>query len=922
MRPTKLVVSAFGPYAKRQEINFDKLGKNGLYLITGDTGAGKTTIFDAIKFALYGEASSNNRSVSMLRSKYADEVTPTEVELTFINGDKEYIVRRNPEYMRKKSRGSGSTKRPAGAELILPDGSVETNNKRVTEKIIEILGVNKEQFSQIAMIAQGDFLRLLNADTKERQEIFRGIFKTNIYQIFQDRIKEELSKINRSRDNAKISVEQYISGILCDEDSALSFDTVKAKSGDMLTDDVVDLLSKLIYEDKTAAKAIAERTEECEKKIDLLTAVISRAEEQGKARKELSFSQKSLESTEPMMIELNKKLDEENKKVPLTQQLEKQVSLIEAQFSDYDELDKAEKKTMELSTQLSLSKKSCEENMDKLLQEKDRLKAFQDELASLKNSLENRIKLTSQLEKLNSAKNEIIDLQKDLNTLDNLKKAMELAQKNYLSAADNFSEKSKKAAQMRLDFNNEQAGIMAEMLAEGAPCPVCGSCTHPHKAVKSEKAPSEAEVKKAEKANQKAQQLASEASAEAGEAKGNYINARQAAENKIQKLMPDGSIENAFKRSGEILDDISEKSRKLQLEIEEENRKIQRREELESLTEDAEEKIRLTAELVADLNIKISSLQAVISEQNQLKSNLREKLKFDSKKSALAEKRTIEAEISKNKAALEKSKTDLTACEKSTAELKAKIAQLKDLLENAEEVDIAEKMSEKNILLAQKSNIAAQTNELEHRLSTNESVLKNIRAKSAELTALDEKWMWIKSLSDTANGNSRGKERIMLETYIQMTFFDKIIRRANMHLMKMSGNKYDLKRRENAENLRAQSGLELDVIDHYNGTERSVKSLSGGESFIASLSLALGLSEEIQASAGGIRLEAMFVDEGFGSLDEDSLRQAMRALSTLSQSNRLVGIISHVSELRNEIDRQIVVTKEKSGGSVVELRLD
>ena len=186
MRPIKLIMSAFGPYAGRQEIDLGKLGDRGLYLITGDTGAGKTTIFDAITYALYGEPSGQNRDASMLRSKYAEGETPTEVELTFLHAGKEYTVRRNPEYIRKKSRGTGETKQLAGAELKLPDGRVETKTTAVTNKIKEILGVDKEQFCQIAMIAQGDFLKLLLADTRDRQAHFREIFRTQIYETFQE----------------------------------------------------------------------------------------------------------------------------------------------------------------------------------------------------------------------------------------------------------------------------------------------------------------------------------------------------------------------------------------------------------------------------------------------------------------------------------------------------------------------------------------------------------------------------------------------------------------------------------------------------------------------------------------------------------------------------------------------------------------
>ncbi len=200
-------------------------------------------------------------------------------------------------------------------------------------------------------------------------------------------------------------------------------------------------------------------------------------------------------------------------------------------------------------------------------------------------------------------------------------------------------------------------------------------------------------------------------------------------------------------------------------------------------------------------------------------------------------------------------------------------------------------------------------------IASNKSALQKIKLKSGDLDDYEKRYQWVLPLSNTANGKVAGKEKIMLETYIQMTYFDRIISRANTRFMVMSGGQYELKRRKEAEDKKAQSGLDLDIIDHYNGTERSVKTLSGGESFKASLSLALGLSDEIQSIAGGIKLDTMFVDEGFGNLDDDSINQAMNALSGLAEGNRLVGIISHVSELKNRIDKQIVVAKEKSGGS-------
>ena len=244
---------------------------------------------------------------------------------------------------------------------------------------------------------------------------------------------------------------------------------------------------------------------------------------------------------------------------------------------------------------------------------------------------------------------------------------------------------------------------------------------------------------------------------------------------------------------------------------------------------------------------------------------------------------------------------------------------MEKILKDAKDIDVEKKQNEKASLTEKDQELNLKDKKVSTRLSINKKALDNINAKSKELIAIDTKLEWVDTLNRTANGTLESKEKVMLETYVQMTYFDRIINRANLHLMRMSSGKYDLKRSESAENKRSQSGLELNVIDHYNGTERSVKTLSGGESFIASLSLALGLSEEIQASAGGIKLDAMFVDEGFGSLDEETLQEAMKALNSLTEGNRLVGIISHVGEIRREIDKQIVVTKEKTGGSRAEI---
>lgn len=316
MRPLKLKISAFGPYAGTTEFDFAKLGTGGLYLITGDTGAGKTTIFDAITYALYGETSGSNREVSMLRSKYADESTPTEVELIFSYRDKEYTVKRNPEYEKLKARGEGTTKQTANAEIIYPDGKVITRIKDVDNAIKEIIGINKEQFCQIAMIAQGDFLKLLLSSTKERIDIFRHIFKTELFGDLQERLKKESGNLSRECDTIKQSISQYIEGIVCDEDSVDSFEVEKAKKGDLTMEDIVALIEKLIIEDGKTESELAELKIALQKELDAVKARVAKTKDIALAKEDLLKNEKSLaEQTEQKEL-LSKKCDMERERQP------------------------------------------------------------------------------------------------------------------------------------------------------------------------------------------------------------------------------------------------------------------------------------------------------------------------------------------------------------------------------------------------------------------------------------------------------------------------------------------------------------------------------------------------------------------------------------------------------------------------------
>ena len=356
MRPIKLTMSAFGPYAKKAELELDKLGKSGLYLITGDTGAGKTTIFDAITFALYGSASGDNREPSMFRSKYADTEIATEVELIFEYDGKTYKIKRNPEYDRPKSRGEGFTTQKAEAELIYPDGRVVTKTRDVDSAVRDIMGIDRDQFMQIAMLAQGEFLKLLNASTEERQKIFRQIFKTRLYQTLQERLKSESAALNDQREAANKSLEQFIGGIAVDEDDVLSIDVSKAKDGDLPVSETVELLETLIYHDSERETALSKEAAQIDKELEIINTNLGKLEAREKAGEaiEKAKSEKAIEE------ENNKRLKEalgaQKEKSPEIDKTVAECAAIEAELSQYDKLDEVSAKLSEDQTKLATKK--------------------------------------------------------------------------------------------------------------------------------------------------------------------------------------------------------------------------------------------------------------------------------------------------------------------------------------------------------------------------------------------------------------------------------------------------------------------------------------------------------------------------------------------------------------------------------------
>lgn len=919
MRPIKLTLSAFSSYSQKTVLDLDKLGESGLYLITGDTGAGKTTIFDAITYALYGEPSGDIREVSMLRSKNAKPETPTEVELVFSYGGKEYTVKRNPEYERPKTRGEGLTKQPADATLIYPDGRVITKSSDVTKAIEEILGINRNQFMRISMIAQGEFRKLLDATTEERINIFRHIFKTGLYETLQGKLKKESLELENKCETIKNNINQDIEGVSYDSSNLLSLDMKNAKDGKLPIKEIIEVIEKLISEDNKSRSDLRKLIDKNYIQLKTVTENLTNIENQERLKKSLEEAQKNLDDERNIFKTSEINFKEEEKKKPEIEKLLKAKSKIEAEFSQYDDLAKHEKEIEKQKSEIADNEKKLKDAHSTCEHKSNELAKLKKEMDSLKTAGEYKKDLENKLEKANQKQNKLKNISDSFAELHNLNDELINLQEKYKNVSEKSTELNKKYDEKNRAFLNEQAGIIAETLSVGKPCPVCGSTHHPHLAEKSESAPTESELKQAKTDAEQARKEAVDKSGDCNTCKTKLQSKNDELGKLVESIWTGTSLEKVEDVLPKEQKDVLSEINKLKDDIAIENIKIERKNELEDIIPKNEEELKKTENEISNLKTNLASLSSDLKGINNQITNLKKTLSYENKAMAEEKVRSIETQIKKLKEDYDDAQKKLQESDKKLTGYKSSVEELKKQLSYVSKLDKEEELNKMTELEEKKKEYENQLRSLDLRAGTNNKALQNILDKKGNLEKLEKHYAWMRALSDTANGKITGKERIKLETYIQMTYFDRIIKRANRRLWTMSDNQYELIRREVAENNRSQSGLDLDVNDHYIGQVRNVKTLSGGESFQAALSLALGLSEEIQASSGGVKLDTMFVDEGFASLDPDSLDQAISALYGLSDGNRLVGIISHVESLKTRIDKQIVVTKEKSGGSKAEI---
>ena len=918
MRPLKLTMSAFGPYKDRECLELDKLGQSGIYLITGDTGAGKTTIFDAIVFALYGEASGGGRSGEMLRSKYAEPQTPTEVELEFLCKGKKYLVKRSPAYERPAKRGEGMTKETPKAELHMPDGRLINKYKDVTEAVKDVIGLDRNQFLQIGMIAQGDFLKLLNSSTPERIEIFRKIFKTRPFEELQRGLVSALSEASTKREDAKKSVSQYVSGIECDSESAYYQTVAKARDGELLTEEVTSVIENVLNEDKATLETLSEQisTLEAEEKEVSSHLEIIKTREQNE--KELATCKSAIEVITGDLVSQKatlEQLDSDKNKAEI-KSISNEIALIEAQGDKYDKLDELSASIKSENAILDGIKKRIDELTALEKKQREELDSLEGELKKYSDSTAEIIKLNERVSELENKKIALDDLGIKLDSLDKKTKELLGEQEKYRLANEEYKAASSKYETQRQAFYNEQAGVLASTLTDGEPCPVCGSTEHPKIAQVAQNAPSKQDVEKSKELLDKADKKLRDAAEKCAALNGSITELKNEALATARRVISKEIIEENVHVSAKNEKTVTEASLSIaKRELEAKNSELERKNALEKKIPQIRAELDETKKALAlQVSAQAKQIERVDSARNQINALVAE-LKFESKTRAQGAVKELKARLTNKEAELESAKEKYSSSLTKKAELDSKCELLEKQILAAGVYEKATETARAQEILGAKIELNKAKNAVNARYVSNGRVLEKIKEKSSELIKLDTEYVWIKNLSDTANGTLSGKQKIKLEAYVQMNYFDRILRRANLRLLKMTGNQYELKRNTDELSRQGQVGLDLDVLDHFNGTTRSVKSLSGGESFKASLSLALGLSEEIQSSAGGIQLDTMFVDEGFGSLDEDSLSQAISTLLSLAQGNRLVGIISHVAELKAKIEKQIVITKDKANGS-------
>lgn len=927
MKPLKLTMSAFGSYAGKNVIDFTGQ-QQGIFLITGDTGAGKTTIFDAITYALYNQTSGGERNGNMMRSQYARPETETYVELEFLYRGQTYRVRRNPDYKITKTLKNGKIREqkvPHSVELTLPDGTVFPEKKNATDaKIIEILGLTADQFSQIVMIAQGDFLKLLYTKSDERKMIFSKLFRTDIYWKIQENLRRKSMEMDERIQENDRAFEQEKSRII-----------PLPESEELPLDELVERLRERLKDALKEQNLRRANVEELNKKItkyEEINKLFRSLEKIRQTGKELEARQ--AESKERrQQIENARKADKvlvaEQQNLRQQQTVEQSVQAIakmeETLANDQEMFETLKTQLQEVEAKQKREAADIQKKMLALEQSFPSYEALQNarsEEQQAKKVWEDLGKISE--ESFHKKKAGIAALKEQQKRQEQV---VEQTKKNWEQTSLSASESAKHYEHMYEAFLKEQAGILAENLSAGCPCPVCGSTVHPDPAKLSDHAVTELEVEQAKKTRAAAEEKRDLAYAAFEAEKTEKQKLAQAVEKEEADFVLAQTIAKQQRKEAEqnyvSLQKIAEQIReKLVYPSLAEAKKQYAA--MQKALEAAEQEIERKRQKVSELAEAMNTLkgQKLAEEENQ-KTAKKLAAKTEKEYAKLLEKSGFVSEETYHLAILpERSRSKLEREEKEYESQCLRQQSEQKLLEKQVSGKTYTDTTELNEQLKAEKQALKEAEktymELHTAYENDRSVLQNCAVYLEKGKKLESEDQVIKSLSKTANGRLSGSAKIDFETYIQRQYFKQIIHEANKRLLTMSNHQFILKLKEEANTGRkTNEGLDLSVYSLVTDSERDVKTLSGGESFLAALAMALGLSDIVERSAGAIHPDMMFIDEGFGSLDAQSRQQAIEVLGELAGDSRMVGIISHVTELKEQIDRKLVVNRTDNGSRAV-----
>lgn len=927
MKPLKLTMSAFGSYAGKNVIDFTGQ-QQGIFLITGDTGAGKTTIFDAITYALYNQTSGGERNGNMMRSQYARPETETYVELEFLYRGQTYRVRRNPDYKITKTLKNGKIREqkvPHSVELTLPDGTVFPEKKNATDaKIIEILGLTADQFSQIVMIAQGDFLKLLYTKSDERKMIFSKLFRTDIYWKIQENLRRKSMEMDERIQENDRAFEQEKSRII-----------PLPESEELPLDELVERLRERLKDALKEQNLRRANVEELNKKItkyEEINKLFRSLEKIRQTGKELEARQ--AESKERrQQIENARKADKvlvaEQQNLRQQQEVEQSAQAIakmtETLANDQEMFESLKTQLQESEAKQKREAADIQKKMLALEQSFPSYEALQNarsEEQQAKKVWEDLGKISE--ESFHKKKAGIAALKEQQKQQEQV---VEQTKKNWEQTSLSASESAKHYEHMYEAFLKEQAGILAENLSAGCPCPVCGSTVHPDPAKLSDHAVTELEVEQAKKTRAAAEEKRDLAYAAFEAEKTEKQKLAQAVEKEEADFVLAQTIAKQQRKEAEqnyvSLQKIAEQIReKLVYPSFAEAKKQYAA--MQKALEAAEQEIERKRQKVSELAEAMNTLkgQKLAEEENQ-KTAKKLAVKTEKEYAKLLEKSGFVSEETYHLAILpERSRSKLEREEKEYESQCLRQQSEQKLLEKQVSGKTYTDTTELNEQLKAEKQALKEAEktymELHTAYENDRSVLQNCAVYLEKGKKLESEDQVIKSLSKTANGRLSGSAKIDFETYIQRQYFKQIIHEANKRLLTMSNHQFILKLKEEANTGRkTNEGLDLSVYSLVTDSERDVKTLSGGESFLAALAMALGLSDIVERSAGAIHPDMMFIDEGFGSLDAQSRQQAIEVLGELAGDSRMVGIISHVTELKEQIDRKLVVSRTDKGSRAV-----